>query len=130
MELARIFLLGALFLIAFMLWNAWQNEYPNSQAIKIATPTEQRQVAKELKKLPRIPGSANKQQATKAGEQRFIHVKTDVLDVLIDTFGGNIVQAKLLQYAEQATNPHSPAFQLLSKNPDSYYIAQSGLIDP
>jgi YidC/Oxa1 family membrane protein insertase len=130
MELARIFLLGALFLIAFMLWNAWQNEYPDTQAIKIATPTEQRKVATELKKLPRVPVSTNKQQATKTGEQRFIHVKTDVLDVLIDTFGGNIVQTKLLQYADQANNPHSPAFQLLSKNPDSYYIAQSGLIDP
>ena len=34
MELARVFLLGALFLVAFMLWNAWQNEYPpNSQEI-------------------------------------------------------------------------------------------------
>lgn len=129
MELARVFLLGALFLIAFMLWNAWQNEYPTIQAIKLTTPTEKKEIAEELKKLPpSVPVMVSKQHVvTKQNEARFIHVRTDVLDVLIDTHGGNIVQAKLLQYPEQASDPHSQAFQLLSKELDNYYVAQSGL---
>ncbi|MES2142036.1 MAG: membrane protein insertase YidC [Pseudomonadota bacterium] len=128
MELARVFLLGALFLMAFMLWNAWQNEYPNVQAVKASTPIEKREIAAQLTKLPNTQFSAiSGGQAIEGNGQRFIHVKTDALDILIDTQGGNIVQASLLKYPERANDPNSQPFQLLSKNPDSYYVAQSGL---
>ena len=123
MELARVFLLGALFLIAFMLWNAWQNEYPNTQALKTPTPVVEKQVAAAMRKLP----DAQIDEGQKSQGQRFVHVKTDVLDVLIDTQGGNIVQANLLSYPERANEANSPPFQLLSNNPDSYYVSQSGI---
>ncbi|WP_218814107.1 membrane protein insertase YidC [Rickettsiella endosymbiont of Dermanyssus gallinae] len=124
MELARVFLLGALFLIAFMLWNAWQNEYPNTQALKAPTPVVEKHVAAEMRKLP--DAQVDEGQTTGQG-QRFIHVKTDALDVVIDTQGGNIVQANLLNYPEHANEANSQPFQLLSNNPDSYYVAQSGI---
>lgn len=128
MELARVFLLGALFLIAFMLWNAWQNEYPNVQGVRASTPIEKKEIAAELPKLPNTRLSAiSERQEIKGNSQRFIHVKTDALDILIDTQGGNIVQASLFKYPERANDPDSQPFQLLSKNPDSYYVAQSGL---
>lgn len=123
MELARVFLLGALFLIAFMLWNAWQNEYPNTQALKAPTPVVEKQVAAAMRKLP----DAQIDEGQKSQGQRFVHVKTDVLDALIDTQGGNIVQANLLGYPERANEANSPPFQLLSNSPDSYYVAQSGV---
>lgn len=74
----------------------------------------------------------NAQLPTKGGEQvtdkeRYIAIKTDTLDVLIDTQGGNIVQASLLKYPESANDPNSVPFQLLSKSPNNYYVAQSGL---
>ncbi|BBB15920.1 membrane protein insertase YidC [Candidatus Rickettsiella viridis] len=124
MELARVFLLGALFLIAFMLWNAWQNEYPNTQALKTPTPVVEKQVAAAMRKLP----DAQIDEGQKSQGQRFVHVKTDVLDVLIDTQGGNIVQANLLSYPERANEANSPPFQLLSNSPDSYYVSQSGIV--
>lgn len=123
MELARVFLLGALFLIAFMLWNAWQNEYPNTQALKTATPVIEKQVAAAMRKLP----DAQIDEGQHSQGQRFIHVKTDVLNVVIDTQGGNIVQANLLNYPEHANEANSSPFQLLSNSPDSYYVAQSGI---
>ena len=56
MELARVFLLGALFLIAFMLWNAWQNEYPpNSQEIGSANSIVKEQAVNEGLKLALSP---------------------------------------------------------------------------
>lgn len=130
MELARVFLLGALFLIAFMLWNAWQNEYPpnsqvigstnfinkqlvNNNEIKLATQTE-----------TKVTPARNSQQ------QRFIHVKTDVLDIWIDTLGGNIVKASLLQYPQHPSQANSDPFQLLSPDAANYYVAQSGLVLP
>ncbi len=128
MELARVFLLGALFLIAFMLWNAWQNEYPNTREIKASTQIQQKQIATELTKLSgsQLPSVMEGGQLSD-NSHRYIRVKTDVLDIVIDTQGGSIVQANLLKYPQQASDPNSQPFQLLSKNPENYYVAQSGL---
>jgi YidC/Oxa1 family membrane protein insertase len=128
MELARVFLLGALFLMAFMLWNAWQNEYSDVQVAKLATQTQKKEMAAKLKKLPTIAPSSSQTVMDKQG--RYIHVKTDTLDVLIDSQGGNIVQASLLGYPERTNDPNSPPFLLLSKNSENYYATQSGLAGP
>lgn len=133
MELARVFLLGALFLIAFMLWNAWQNEYPpNSQEIGSANSIIKGQSVREGLKLA-IPSPVSAENSTalstpNSQQSRFIHVKTDVLDVLIDTLGGDIVKASLLQYPQHPSEATSSPFQLLSENPANYYVAQSGLL--
>ncbi|KTG28733.1 membrane protein insertase YidC [Idiomarina sp. WRN-38] len=55
-----------------------------------------------------------------------IHVETDVLDVQIDTRGGDIVSAKLLQFAKELDS--DKRFQLLQNESNAVYIAQSGLI--
>jgi len=55
-----------------------------------------------------------------------IHIVTDVMDLQIDPLGGNITQVKLLQYPEQlhSANP----VVLLNSQPETKYIAQSGLL--
>lgn len=129
MELARVFLLGALFLIAFMLWNAWQNEYPNNQPLNTPTLVANKQVAATTA-ITNLPNFRT-DEAKKSQAQQIVHVKTDVLDVLIDTQGGNIVQAKLLNYPEHANDQaNSQPFQLLSNSPGDYYVAQSGIEGP
>ncbi|WP_339879499.1 membrane protein insertase YidC [Pseudidiomarina gelatinasegens] len=60
-----------------------------------------------------------------SGSQR-VRVKTDVLDVLIDTNGGDVVNAQLLQFAR--TQNSEERFELLHANPNQLYIAQSGLV--
>ncbi len=130
MELARVFLLGALFLIAFMLWNAWQNEYPsNSQEIGSTNFLKKQGVNNKEIKLP-TPLIETNIPIKNTQQQRFIHVKTDVLDVWIDSLGGNIVKANLLQYPQYSNQANSPPFQLLSPDSSSYYVAQSGFILP
>lgn len=130
MELARVFLLGALFLIAFMLWNAWQNEYPsNSQEIGSANFVKKQSADNKEIKLPASLIETNIP-IKNAQQQRFIHVKTDVLDVWIDSLGGNIVKAHLLQYPQHSNQVNSPPFQLLSPDSSNYYVAQSGFILP
>lgn len=127
MELARVFLLGALFLIAFMLWNAWQNEYPpNSQEIGSGNFIKKQLVNNKEVKLP--VSLTETIVPIKNTQQRFIHVKTDVLDVWIDTLGGNIVKANLLQYPQHPNQVSSSPFQLLSPDAANYYVAQSGLV--
>ena len=78
MELARVFLLGALFLIAFMLWNAWQNENPpNSQVIGSANFVNKQLVNNNEIKLA-TQTETKVTPVRNAQQQRFIHVKTDV----------------------------------------------------
>lgn len=55
-----------------------------------------------------------------------IHVETDVLDVQIDTRGGDIVSAKLLEFAKELDSDER--FQLLQNKSNAVYVAQSGLI--
>ncbi len=128
MELARVFLLGALFLIAFMLWNAWQNEYPpNSQDIGSANFIKKQLVNNKEMKLA-TQAETTVVPVRNGQQQRFIHVKTDVLDIWIDTLGGNIVKASLLQYPQHPSQANSAPFQLLSPDVANYYVAQSGLV--
>ena len=54
-----------------------------------------------------------------------IHVTTDTLDLVIDTVGGDIRSAKLLQYG--ASQDHSQPFQLLSDSGPLVYMVQNGL---
>jgi YidC/Oxa1 family membrane protein insertase len=58
--------------------------------------------------------------------QHIIHITTDVMDVSIDTVGGNITQIKLLHYPEElhSKNP----FVLLNNSSENRYLAQSGLL--
>ncbi|WP_404409278.1 membrane protein insertase YidC [Pseudidiomarina marina] len=67
-----------------------------------------------------LPASSN------ASNNPRVQVQTDVLDVVIDTHGGDVVNAQLLQFAR--TQDSEERFELLHANPNQLYIAQSGLI--
>jgi YidC/Oxa1 family membrane protein insertase len=54
-----------------------------------------------------------------------IHVKTDTLDLVIDTQGGDIREAKLLKYG--ATQDPDQPFHLMSDAGPLVYMAQNGL---
>ncbi|RUO26983.1 membrane protein insertase YidC [Aliidiomarina minuta] len=55
-----------------------------------------------------------------------IRVQTDVLDVEIDLRGGDLVDAKLLKFAER--QGEAERFNIMHRKPGHIYIAQSGLI--
>ncbi len=58
-----------------------------------------------------------------AGE--LISVKTDVLDVLIEPYGGDIIHTELEDYLAQLSSEQK--FVLLEQNNQRVYVAQSGL---
>lgn len=60
---------------------------------------------------------------------RLVSVRTDVLDVLIDTVGGDILRVALPQHRTSLDDDAGP-FVLLNQTTATTYVAQSGLIGP
>ena len=58
---------------------------------------------------------------------RLVSVRTDVLDLLIDLNGGDIVRAELREYPVDKANPDI-AVRLLDYDPGAYWVFQTGLI--
>lgn len=73
-----------------------------------------------------IPGVADQVATTNDG---WIGVTTDVLDVLIDPHGGDIVKVALPTYHAKLNRPDMP-FILLNHTDSHTYVARSGLVGP
>lgn len=117
-------------LIAFALWSAWQKDYNTTEE---ATANTTNTLASNKVNTPNVATAGinkNKEvvlaQATNIPESRLIKVHTDVLDVAIDTVGGDIVQADLLKYPSIIYKKQP--IKLLSDGNAHYYTAQSGLV--
>ncbi len=138
MDNQRILLFFALSFILLLLWQAWQQDYgaPVQQAASEApsveadvpqapTPT-QADSAAPTADAPAAPRLVM-QDILKKGER--IRVVTDVLDVEIDTHGGDLRQADLLAYPVSTDEPDKP-FRLMEDGKLRVFIAQSGLLSP
>jgi YidC/Oxa1 family membrane protein insertase len=109
----KFFLYVLIGIICFALWDAWQKEYIHYNKIESSTSSF-------------IPTINKKCNAAIHPNSRLISIRTDVLDVKIDTLGGDVVSVKLLKYPE---NIHqSKPVQILNLDPTQYYIAESSLI--
>ncbi|MCF2860271.1 membrane protein insertase YidC [Pseudoalteromonas sp. SMS1] len=126
MESQRTFLLIGLLLVSFLLFSEWQDEQAQSKA----EPSAVTQVATSPSNTDQadIPASseADVPVAQTQAVRSVITVTTDVLAVKIDTKGGDIVEAKLLQHAE--THGSDIPYLLLGEFDGKQYLAQSGLI--
>ncbi len=121
-----------------LLYGEWQKEHKElieqtrmAAASKKAVPTEILEIPETEKESAKTkPGSETDSQsvtaASMSGEE--IIVKTDVLDLSIDTLGGDIVRLDLPAYPEgEKGEAHKRPFVLFDRSPQRYYIAQSGL---
>lgn len=139
METKKLILYALLGLIAISLWNAWQKDHtpasiPSVLAVNSSPLASKAKTA--ITPAANLGNNANSAVTTALSEvnvsqipaSRLINVHTDVLDVSIDTLGGNVVKADLLKYKKSIENPEP--VQLLNDNPDALYIAESGLISP
>ena len=63
-------------------------------------------------------------------QRNLITVKNNVIEVGIDTLGGDIVSAKLLKHLDRMPNEGGKPLAILERNNQSTYIAKSGLIGP
>ena len=113
MDSQRNLLIIALLFVSFMIWQAWEqdkNPQPQQQTTQTTTTAA---------------GSAADQGVPARGQGKQNTVKTDVLELTINTRGGDVEQALLLTYPKElkSTEP----FQLLETTPEFIYQAQSGL---
>ena len=58
-----------------------------------------------------------------------IRITTEVLDVVIDLTGGDIIETSLTKFPEKIDDPDTPLL-LLEQNTNRTYIMQSGLVGP
>lgn len=118
-DFVRIILWGALFAMAFMLWNAWHLDYPEK------APTQLRQNASNIA----FPSTASQPASNMpAVSSTPIRVQTDVLNVAIDPIGGNLIEAELLKYPQEKDS--QKPVHLLNSDPARLYLAQSSLVSP
>ncbi len=133
MDNIRLFLLLGLGFIGLLLWEAWQADYVIPQHNLSTAPSASTITTDADTATPDIPVNADVDTtpvidpAAEMSPGRLIQVRTDTLDLQIDTRGGTIVDAKLMQYPVSVDTPEIK-FQLLSQRFNDYFIAQSGLL--
>ncbi len=133
----RFFLLAALMLLGSLLYNAWvqDNAVPGATPINVAAGAVPSDIpgSKDIPSIPRPSQSVSEQSPESAQKNQrqapTVHIKTDVLDLDIDTLGGDIPRLVLLKYAQNEKTPQQ-GFSLLEDSSKRYYIAQSGLASP
>lgn len=130
MESQRSFLAIGLALVTFLLYQNWvidNSPQPEPAAIEQTitgsqadgVPTSSSSAALDL------PSSDSQPIETTVANQQLVTVTTDTLKVVIDSKGGDLVSATLLQH--DATHLSEEKFLLLNQTGYTY-IAQSGLI--
>ncbi|MGE4417951.1 MAG: membrane protein insertase YidC [Marinobacterium sp.] len=141
MDVQRVILIAALALVSYLMVLQWNEDYgPSRQPEQQVTSssaysTDPASAVSELPQASDVAASADIPQtgtaaegAAQASATSLIKVRTDVLELLIDPRGGDIIQAALPQH-QGALNSTQP-FVLLEQNANRTYVAQSGLIGP
>ncbi len=133
MDNQKFFLIIAIGLSIFLLWDRWQATHDeHGNPIVVVQPVAQQSaVAAETSgaDVPRVvnnntsdlPGAQANQSA-----QPFVTVSTDTLDLQISLKGGTVQSAHLNQYPISLGSEDK--FQLLSNKPGELFQAQSGLL--
>ncbi len=134
LDYIRVALFTLLIICGFLLYQAWDKDHPKPLNVlpTASMPTDryipaslnQPQAQTETNVAPSVVNSAPNLAPPAQGQ--IVHVKTDVLDVSIDTRGGDIIEANLLKYP-LALHSSTP-FTLFNDNKESRYIAESGLV--
>lgn len=132
-QYVRYALYGVLIFLSLMLWDAWQAEHqpkPTPTDVNVSSSTNSAASPGNYN-VPTGLNHANERIKNMAAhpiqtpKERMITVKTNVFNLKIDTLGGNVVQTELLGYPQSLADKQ-PVL-LLSNEPDTLYVAQSGL---
>lgn len=128
LDYLRFALYTVLLILGLFLYQAWTREHPQSPTLP------QNETASRF--VPDVPNTTTQPsllteanhlttpKTTISGEM--VTVTTDLLQMEIDSRGGDIVSVKLLKYPE-SLNSKTP-FVLLNDNAKTRYIAESGLL--
>jgi YidC/Oxa1 family membrane protein insertase len=143
MNQTRTFLMFALLAVAYFLFMAWEKDYappPPQTAVASASSSVKDSAADgsvpgAIPSGTTTPAPAGDVPVTSApaakAASHLINVKTDVLNLTVDTRGGSLVHADLLGYPEAAPTrkaPTPPPTALLTSDDTHYSVAQNGLV--
>ena len=142
MDNIRLILVLALVFVLMLIWQAWEQDYgqpPPSSEVETTTapaalapsetPTTAPEASVPTAPPPQIAASTVAPAAAPGGDANpRVRVRTDVLDLEIDTRGGTIASARLNAYA-LSTDARDEKFQLLAPTGPSLFVAQSGLFN-
>lgn len=132
LDSVRFALYVLLAVIGLMIYQAWQKDHPQSQPEATAATAQ----AEHMPVMPGTSAQVNQSASVTAAvtapalppsaTAKIVSVKTDLLEVKIDTQGGDIIGVNLLAYPESRGSA-SP-FVLLTNDAKTRYIAESGLL--
>ena len=135
MDKLRIFLWGAAGVLLWLNLVTWQHDYPQVESVA-APAISSSSAAPAVPVLPTTSASSSSASspdavttavvAPEVSAGTKIHVVTDVLDLDINTRGGDIERASLLKYSVSLDQPDNKV-QLLSDAPATLFVARSGL---
>jgi len=132
MDNIRLILLTGLCLVGLLIWQAWQKDYGTVKAPTIAStqpspdgPDKERSDVPAAPTPAATPPGTTQPDAPLSDPAQLIHVRTDVLDVVINKQGAVMEQVKLPTYPVAADRPNEP-FVLLQNTPERYFVAQGG----
>lgn len=141
MDIKRIFIYAALALVSVTMMSTWQKEQMQKAQQQAVTQSSNSSPSEKASPsttnaTKKIASSENTETAATSASLptenkmvpsgRVIHLRSDVLDIGIDTKGGRFVSAKLLSYMETLEAKDKP-FTLFTTEPQSYYTASMGI---
>jgi YidC/Oxa1 family membrane protein insertase len=133
MDVQRIILIAAMALISYMLVLQWNEDYgqnPTATEQAVTSVSAYSNTTQTESDLPQ-PGEEKvsadvPNAAASVAKDQLITVRTDVLNVVIDTKGGDIIQVSLPKH-KAALGSELP-FVLMEQTADRTYVSQSGLV--
>ena len=146
MDWQRTILIGGMGLVAWMLviqWNQFQDQagalqpnYSESQpsygsSLESVTGVDSSQNGEELPQLESTPETSPSLDLTRPSlSKNLITAKNDVIEIVIDPVGGDIVSGLLLKHFDKKPEDGGQPFPILQNSRDNIYVARSGLIGP
>lgn len=143
MDIQRLIQFFALGFILLLIWSAWESDY-GQQRIADDKRTDNLEVQEnKSEEVPDlfVPGGLGTEgpelladTAQEQPKERVLHdesselirIKTDILEVLINTRGGEVQQVDLLEYGITARD--STPLRLMTNSPGQLFVARSGII--
>ncbi len=129
----RVLLYFTLFFIVYMIWAQWQMDYaPKPAPGAVGQSTQKNGEPITTEDIPQAVTTEGGQIVSPAAKEitsssEHIKVVTDVLDVEIDTKGGDILRVVLRNYSVSADEPEEKLV-LMTDESINYHVAQSGLV--
>ena len=141
MDWQRTALIAGMCIVAWMLMIQWNQSQEQYQIVDPATKMAvEEPVLSAVSSLPRdtlpvddLPQLELTEEAPPVVAPRdgnLITIKNDVIELVINTMGGDIVGAKLLKHFDRKEEKGGNPFIMLQNSQDNTYIARSGIIGP